>query len=74
MLLRPTCRQAATLLIAREDQAIRLSDAAALRLHILACNSCRNFEQQLLAMRKAMQSWRAYADGGEAEPDPTPPA
>jgi hypothetical protein len=36
-LLRRTCRQAAALVIAREDQALSLPDSAALKLHLLAC-------------------------------------
>ena len=57
----PTCRQAAALLIAAEDRAIGLSDETALRLHILACEACDNFEQQMLTMRNALKQWRNYA-------------
>lgn len=58
MLLMPTCKQAAALLIASEDRSIGLDDAARLRLHVLACKTCSNFERQLLVMRSAMQRWR----------------
>lgn len=56
--LRRTCRQAAALLVAREDRALRLSDTVALRLHLLACKACPQFENQLLTMRLAMSRWR----------------
>ena len=59
--LRRTCKQAAALLIAREDRRIALSDAVALRLHLLACKACPRFERQLLTMRNAMQQWRNYS-------------
>ena len=59
---KPTCKQAAALLIASEDRAIALSDEQALRLHILACQACANFEQQLVTMRKALNQWRNYSE------------
>lgn len=64
---RVTCKQATTLLIAQEDRKIDMSDKVALRLHVYACKTCPNFEQQLLIMRKSMKLWRNYGDGlGEA--------
>lgn len=59
--LRRTCRQAAALLIAREDRALRLPDELALRLHLLACEACPKFENQVLTMRAAMAQWRNYS-------------
>lgn len=59
--LRVTCKQAASLLIAREDREIALSEKVALRLHIYACKACPNFEQQLLIMRKSLKLWRNYS-------------
>ena len=59
--LRRTCKQAAALLIAREDRRIALSDGVALRLHLMACEACPQFERQLLTMRNAMQQWRNYS-------------
>lgn len=67
-LLRRTCKQAAALLIAREDRALSLPDTVALRLHLLACNACPRFEHQLLTMRQAMGRWRHYADEATAIP------
>ena len=66
MLPQPTCKQAAALLIAMEDRAIDVDEDAALRLHILACKACANFEQQMLTMRNALKQWRNYADGDPA--------
>ncbi|MDP1742234.1 MAG: zf-HC2 domain-containing protein [Polaromonas sp.] len=66
--LRRTCRQAAALLIAREDRALGLSDTLALRLHLLACKTCPQFENQLLTMRLAMSRWRHYAAVDETQP------
>lgn len=61
-----TCKQAAALVIAREDRALSLPDNIALRLHLLACKACPNFEGQVLILRAAMGQWRNY--GGAADP------
>lgn len=63
--LRRTCRQAAALLIAREDQVLVMSDRLALKLHLMACKACPKFENQVLTLRAAMGKWRNYT----AEPD-----
>ena len=64
-----TCRQAAALLVAREDRALRLSDTVALRLHLLACKACPQFENQLLTMRLAMSPWRNDASEAQGPAD-----
>lgn len=71
-LLRRTCREAAALLVAREDRALSLPDHVALKLHLMACNACPKFEKQLLTMRAAMKQWRHYGGtesmAGDAAP------
>ncbi|MCY1163993.1 MULTISPECIES: zf-HC2 domain-containing protein [Polaromonas] len=68
-ILRRTCREAAALLIAREDRALSLPDNIALRLHLLACLACPKFENQVLTLRAAMGRWRNYTsqDGEKNE-------
>ena len=61
-LLRRTCREAAALVIAREDRDLKLTDSVALKLHMLACKACPEFENQVLTMRKAMEKWRNNPD------------
>ena len=63
MILRRTCKEAAALLVAREDRALPLVDRVALRLHLAACGACPVFEQQLLTMRQAFGRWRHYGGG-----------
>ena len=60
-LLRRTCREAAALLIAREDRALSLPDHVALKLHLMACGACPKFENQILTLRAAMKRWRHYS-------------
>lgn len=57
-LLRRTCREAAALVIAREDRMLSLPDHLALKLHLLACKTCPKFENQVLTMRAALEQWR----------------
>ncbi|MBC7609139.1 MAG: zf-HC2 domain-containing protein [Polaromonas sp.] len=61
-MLKRTCREVAALLIAREDRSIAISDEVALKLHMLACDTCPKFENQILTMRAAMARWRNYAN------------
>ncbi len=67
-LLRRTCKEAAALLIAREDRVLNLPDKIALKLHLLACKACPKFENQLLTLRAAMGRWRNYADNDSRPP------
>ncbi len=76
-LLRRTCREAAALLIAREDRALSIPDHVALKLHLMACKACPKFENQVLTMRVAMARWRNYAGNepdAETENPAAPPA
>jgi hypothetical protein len=66
--LRRTCKQAAALLIAREDRQLPLLDRLALRLHLAACKACPRFESQLLTMRSALHHWRNYQEGDDLPP------
>ncbi len=67
MPFRRTCKEAAALLVAREDRALPLGDRVALRLHLMACAACPRFERQLLTLRNSMRQWRNYVD---SEPIP----
>ncbi len=62
MILRRTCKQAAELLVSREDRQLQWNDRLALRLHLAACDACPRFERQILTMRNAMKNWRNYSE------------
>ena len=66
--LRRTCKQAAALVIAREDRDLQLNDAVALKLHMLACKACPEFENQVLTMRAALGKWRDGPTADDAKP------
>lgn len=60
-ILKRTCREVATILVAREDRALRLADRVALRIHMTFCDACPKFERQMLTMRSALARWRSYS-------------
>ncbi|MBL8389051.1 MAG: zf-HC2 domain-containing protein [Hydrogenophaga sp.] len=60
---RRTCKEAAALIIAREDRALPVAERLALRLHLAMCKACPKFERQVLTMRNAMAQWRHYTEG-----------
>jgi hypothetical protein len=62
MILRRSCKEAAALLVAREDRELPAIERVALRLHLAACAACPVFERQLLTMRNALQRWRHYTE------------
>lgn len=61
MILRRTCKEAAALMVAREDRPLPVLERVALRLHLAACRACPKFERQLLTMRSALAQWRNQA-------------
>jgi Putative zinc-finger len=63
--LRRTCKEAAALMIAREDRALGTADRLALRLHLLVCDACPRFERQILTMRNTLHQWRNYTTSDE---------
>ena len=64
MIFRITCKQAAAMMVAREDRDLSVTDRVTLRLHIWACAACPKFEMQMLTMRRALGQWRHQIDQG----------
>jgi hypothetical protein len=62
MMLMRTCKEAAALMVAREDRPLPPLERVALRLHLAICKACPVFERQLLTMRNALGRWRHYTD------------
>jgi hypothetical protein len=58
--LRRTCKEAAALMVAREDRTLVWADRLALRLHLLACKACPRFARQMLSMQNSLKQWRNY--------------
>jgi hypothetical protein len=62
MILRRTCKEAAALLVAREDRPLPTVERLALRLHLAACSACPQFARQLSVMREALARWREHSE------------
>lgn len=60
--LQRTCKEAAALMVAREDRKLPLADQWALRVHLVVCKTCPRFERQMLLLRNSMKQWRHYSD------------
>lgn len=62
MLKKPTCKEVAALVVAREDRSLSMIERMRLRTHMWICKACPGFERQILTMRNAMRQWRNYTD------------
>jgi hypothetical protein len=60
--LRRTCREAAALIVAREDRLLPFKDRLALKLHLMVCKTCPRFERQIRVMHDAFAQWRKGED------------
>jgi len=61
-----TCKEVTHLISEGQDRRLSLSERIGLRLHLMMCNGCRNFDAQLRLIRKACQQLA----NGEAPLDP----
>ncbi len=53
-----TCKHTAELLSQGQDRSLTLPEKIRLRLHLLLCDGCRNFNRQLEFMRTALRQYR----------------
>ncbi len=65
---KPTCKEVAALVVAREDRHLSMVEGMRLRTHMWICKACPGFERQILTMRNAMRQWRNYAEDSAAVP------
>ena len=62
MKIRRNCKDVTRLVLESHDRPLRATEALSLRLHWLACSSCRRFKDQQRLMRVALVRWRLYRD------------
>jgi hypothetical protein len=65
---RRTCKEVASLVVAREDRSLNVTEKLALRTHMFICKACPGFERQVMTMRNAMRQWRNYAGDIDTAP------
>jgi predicted anti-sigma-YlaC factor YlaD len=57
------CRALVRLLSHSQDGTLPLTSRARMRLHLLTCESCRKFDEQMRFVRTAMQELRVNQQG-----------
>lgn len=55
MSLKHTCKEVHQLTSESMDRRLTMVERTRVRMHLLVCNACRNFTEQMDLLRKAMQ-------------------
>ena len=55
MSLKPTCKEVHQLTSESMDRELTMVEHARVRVHLLVCNACRNFTEQMDLIRQAMR-------------------
>ena len=64
------CRDTTRLLSESQERPLTFGEKVSLRLHLLMCNGCRNFNEQMGSLRRIT---RAYAKGIDEPADKRKP-
>lgn len=67
MPLKPTCREVHRLTSESLDRELTMVERARVGMHLVVCNACRNFTEQMSLLRAAMQR---MVPGKENDNDP----
>ena len=62
MKIRRSCKDVTRLVLESQDRPLHGLESVSLRLHWLACGSCRRFSDQQRLMRVALDRWKLYRD------------
>ncbi|HSH08725.1 MAG TPA: zf-HC2 domain-containing protein [Burkholderiales bacterium] len=54
-MMMPSCKEVTRLVSEGLDRELRFGERVALRVHFVMCRGCRNFEDEMARLRKAMQ-------------------
>jgi len=57
------CREVTALVLAGEDRRLSWGERLGVRLHMMVCQACPRFAQQVTLMRRALNRWKAEAEG-----------
>lgn len=66
MSLKPTCKEVHKLTSESMDRELTMVERARVQVHLVVCNACRNFTDQMNLIRKAM---RRMAPGNDKDAD-----
>lgn len=63
------CREVTRLLSESQERTLSLSERMSLKVHLLICAGCRNFGQQMDALRQIARAYVKGANDRRDEPD-----
>ena len=70
----PTCNTITQKISESQDRKISLKDRIGIRIHLMGCNFCRRYEQQLIIMRKMIAEDLNNTNGSSTEMKLSPDA
>lgn len=56
------CVKATKLVSETQERDLRLAERVSLRMHLMMCSGCRNFERQMPVLRRALRSFAKRDD------------
>jgi hypothetical protein len=57
-----SCKKVAELLLLSQDKPLSFLQQAKLKMHLLRCGNCRNFDDQLHTIRKLVDDTHGFGD------------
>jgi hypothetical protein len=66
--LKPTCKEVHRLVSEGMDRDLSVMERLRMRLHLVVCDACTNFNGQMNLLRRAMQQITISDDNGGEEP------
>ena len=64
-----TCREVTRIVLEGEERPLAFGERLRLRFHMLICEACPRFVQQVKFMRSAIGRWKQYAEGDGPPPE-----
>jgi len=65
MPLKPTCKEVHQLASESMDRELTMVERTRMRMHLLVCDGCRNFSEQMDLIRKAMRRMAPDKEKGD---------
>lgn len=66
-----TCKEASRLISEGQERPLKRMEYWGLRIHLWMCDNCRQFERQILFLRKALNKLGRQLEAGSHGPDLT---
>ena len=63
--IKPTCKEVHRLVSEGLDRNLSIYERLRMQMHLLVCAACRNFDGQMLLIRRAMRGTRSPKNQGE---------